>query len=126
MKQIYILITIFLIGAITLSCNSQDEALFSSVRISPMANDSISISKLQGVVRLVNINTKQEVISSDFNGTTLNLQLLKGAYQVHFEGSAKYQSINGDVGVNKVRGYEDFVDLTNDDNSVQLSLIFIE
>ena len=79
-------------------------------------------TRLQANIKLTNINTKETIQSSDFSANTITLPLLKGVYNISFEGIISINT-DGKNTTQSIRGYAESVVLTSDTSTTELNII---
>lgn len=79
MKQFFqSIITIIMVCAIA-ACAPVEDDLFTTAHITVAAGDDLTITRVQGQVKLTNVNTRQVTTSADFGGASVTVELLRGA-----------------------------------------------
>jgi hypothetical protein len=123
-KILYISIVIW--ALVMISCAPVEDDIFTTARITVTTGDDTAITRVQGQVRLTNVNTRQVVTSSDFEGSSVNVELLRGAYQIDIEGVVTCQSSNGQPRARQFRCQSDYAEFISDNSSVTLNIIFLD
>jgi hypothetical protein len=123
-KILYISIVIW--ALVMISCAPVEDDIFTTARITVTTGDDTAITRVQGQVRLTNVNTRQVVTSSDFEGSSVNLELLRGAYQIDIEGVVTCQQSDGQTRARQFRCQSDYAEFISDDSGVTLNIIFLD
>jgi hypothetical protein len=127
MKKTILYITLLLLAAVATACAPQEDDIFTTARITVAAGDEIAISRIQAQVLLTNVNTRQTTTTAAFNGATLQVELLRGAYEILIEGVATYTDANGTEHIRQFRAQTDYVELAAmDTNATTLNMIFLD
>lgn len=119
---------LFTFGLLSLTaCHQEQNDLFSTAIITLSSNDNISISRVQAQAEITNVNTRQVVTTANFDGPTLQVELLRGAYAVLVEGVATCLDADGNKRLRQFRAQTDYVELASTDTNVaQLNIIFLD
>ena len=119
---------LFTFGLLSLTaCHQEQNDLFSTAIITLSSNDNISISRVQAQAEITNVNTRQVVTTANFDGPTLRVELLRGAYAVLVEGVATCLDADGNKRLRQFRAQTDYVELASTDTNVaQLNIIFLD
>ena len=123
-KILYISIVIW--ALVMVSCAPVEDDIFTTARITVTTGDDTAITRVQGQVRLTNVNTRQVVTSSDFEGSSVNVELLRGAYQIDIEGVVTCRQSDGQTRARQFRCQSDYAEFISDDSSVTLNIIFLD
>lgn len=120
------IITIILVCAIT-ACVPVEDDLFTTAHITVTAGNDLTITRVQGQVKLTNVNTRQVMTSADFVGASIAVELLRGAYQIDIEGVATCQSANGSTRLSQFRCQSDYAEfIRKEQNDITLNMIFLD
>ena len=120
------IITIFLAIAIG-ACAPVEDDIFTTAQITVAAGDEVVITRVQAQVKLTNVNTRQVTTSADFDGATLTVEVLRGAYQIDIEGVATCQSPDGSVHMHQFRCQSDYTEFIRDEqNDITLNMIILD
>ena len=120
------IITIFLAIAIS-ACAPVEDDIFTTAKITVAAGDEVVITRVQAQVKLTNVNTRQVTTSADFDGASLTVEVLRGAYQIDIEGVATCQSPDGSVHMHQFRCQSDYAEfIRKEQNDITLNTIFLD
>lgn len=72
------------------SCHKDNDDYNTSAVISINVPDSMTVDKMQGTVTVTNLNNKQSYSSSEFNGTSTSLDIMRGCYSISVTGTVLY------------------------------------
>lgn len=122
-KLLYIII-----GVMTLmSCHKDEDDIFTQADIVLTAGDGQTIEQVQGTARITNLNSKQVVTTSDFDVSTIRLQLIRSSYSVDVEGLVRYRDLDGRTYTKHMRAHSDYINLSATGyNQALLPIIFLE
>lgn len=112
MKKI-LMICVALLGMVLTSCHQDEDDLFTTAAITLAAEQGTTIERVQGTVRLTNLNTRQVTNSAEFDGNIARVTLLRGAYSVLVEGSIQYKDAHGTTAVKQFRATSDYLEFAN-------------
>ena len=98
-----------------------------SVTIVINGGDTLRIDRVQATATIRNLNTKQVITSTNFNGNTLKQQLLRGAYQVSVDGSIQYTNQKQQTHIRSFRSQTDFIAFgDSNDYTLEMKPIFTD
>ena len=98
-----------------------------SVTIVINGGDTLRIDRVQATATIRNLNTKQVITSTNFNGNTLKQQLLRGAYQVSVDGSIQYTNQKQQTRIRSFRSQTDFIAFgESNDYTLEMKPIFTD
>ncbi|MGP1480424.1 MAG: hypothetical protein ACTTJL_01820 [Hoylesella enoeca] len=124
-RLIYILCAAVIIAVS--ACHEEHEDYFAEAAVTVNAGDTVTVDRVQATAVLTNLNTREVTTSSDFNGQTLHLSLLRGAYIVSIEGLIKYTNAARTVYTRRFRAYTDYAEMAQTKgNSLVLNVIWID
>lgn len=123
MRKIWIplILLLFVFSA----CSQGEEEIFTSATIRLTTADSISVEKVQATLKATNINTRQTVTTSQFEGLAVPVTLLRGAYKISIEGYAVYKDKDRQQHTQAFRAYTDYCELTELNSEAELELILM-
>ena len=127
MKQALQIIFLALIGTALTACHNSTDDYMTSVTIAINGGDTLRIDRVQATATIRNLNTKQVITSTNFNGNTLKQQLLRGAYQVSVDGSIQYTNQKQQTRIRSFRSQTDFIAFSDsDDYTLEMKPIFTD
>ena len=98
-----------------------------SVTIVINGGDTLRIDRVQATATIRNLNTKQVITSTNFNGNTLKQQLLRGAYQISVDGSIQYTNQKQQTRIRSFRSQTDFIAFgDSNDYTLEMKPIFTD
>lgn len=112
-NRLGILILALFILNITSACHGDNEDYNTSANITVTVPDSINVEKMQGTVTVVNLNNKQSYSSSEFNGTSTLIEVMRGSYSINVIGTVLYhdrQNIKHTKSFRAASSYSEFLD----------------
>ena len=127
MRKNHLLFGLFALLPFLAACHQDEEELFATAEITLSAGDTLTIERVQGTARLTNLNSKQTTSSSDFDGATLRLELLRSSYSADVEGLLRYRNRGGASFTKRIRAHSDYLALEKAGrNEAVLEIIFLE
>jgi len=118
--------TIFILLLLGLAaCNNDGEEIFTSATIGLEAADSITVQKIQGTVKVVNINTRQTTTNSQFDNLSSSMKLLRGAYQITITGYVVYLDNKSIQHTHAFIAYTDYCELKDIKSQTKLKIVLI-
>lgn len=122
-KLLYILIGVMALS----SCHKDEDDILTNADIVLSAGEGMTIEQIQGTARITNLNSKQVTTTSDFNGATIHLQLMRSSYSADVEGLVRYHDQTGQSYIKHMRAHSDYIDLSaRGYNQAVLDIIFLE
>ena len=117
-----------IIGVMALvSCHKDEDGLFTQADIVLSAGSGLTVEQVQGTARITNLNSKQVITTSDFDVSTIHVQLIRSSYSVDVEGLVRCVDQDGRTHVKHMRAHSDYIDLSATDYNVTvLPIIFLE
>lgn len=112
MKRI-LMICVALLGMVLTSCHQDEDDLFTTAAITLAAEQGTMVERVQGMVQLTNLNTRQVTTTAEFDGNIARVTLLRGAYSVLVEGSMQYKDANGETSVRQFRATSDYLEFAS-------------
>lgn len=112
-NRLGILVLALFILNITSACHGDNEDYNTSANITVTVPDSINVEKMQGTVTVVNLNNKQSYSSSEFNGTSTLIEVMRGSYSINVNGTVLYhdrQNIKHTKSFRAASSYCEFLD----------------
>lgn len=127
MKHLLPALLLLVITFVATACHRDEDDIMATAAITLSAGDTLTIERIQGTARLTNLNTRQVTTTSDFDGATLRLQLLRSSYSADMEGLMRYHDSRGQVFTKHVRAHSDYMALDQKGyNATTLDIIFLE
>lgn len=109
------------------ACHQEENTIFTTASITLVSNEAANIGRVQAQAQITNVNTRQTTTTAAFNGATLQVELLRGAYEILIEGVATYTDGNGTEHIRQFRAQTDYVELAAmDSNATTLNMIFLD
>ena len=126
MKKILILLTMSLTLALT-ACHQDNDDYMTQATIYLDGGDTLTINRVQAMAQITNLNTRHVVSTADFDGPKVQVELLRGAYQINVEGILNYNDANGVQRIRSFRAISDYVELSGSGSChAQLNIIFLD
>ena len=126
MKQFFQFIIIVLALTVT-ACAPVEDDIFTTAHITLATGEELVITRVQAQVKLTNVNTRQVTTSSNFEGSGVTVELLRGAYQIDIEGVATCQSPDSATVMRQFRCQSDYAEcISKEQNNVTLNMIFLD
>ena len=126
MKKILILLTMSLTLALT-ACHQDNDDYMTQATIYLDGGDTLTINRVQAMAQITNLNTRHVVSTADFDGPKVQIELLRGAYQINIEGILSYTDANGVQRLRSFRAISDYVELAGTGAcEAKLNIIFLD
>ena len=109
------------------ACHQDNDDYMTTVTITLDGGEQITIEQVQAMAHLTNLNSRHVTSTANFIGPKVQLELLRGAYQVQIEGALAYKDQDGVQHVRSFRAISDYVELIGSETSeVKLNIIFLD
>ena len=109
------------------SCHQDNDDYMTQATIRLNAGETLTIERVQAMAHITNLNSRHVVSTADFTGPEVQIELLRGAYQIHVEGIISYNDQTGMHHVRSFRAVNDYVELVNAGTSkAELNIIFLD
>jgi hypothetical protein len=126
MKKILTLLVMTMTLALS-ACHQDNDDYMTLASIRLDGGDTLTIERVQAMAHVTNLNTRHVVSSADFTGAELQIELLRGSYQVNVEGIVSYTDQNGQHFLRSFRAVSDYVELVASGRSeATLNIIFLD
>lgn len=126
MKKILILLTMSLTMALV-ACHQDNDDYMTQATIYLDGGDTLTINRVQAMAQITNLNTRHVVSTADFDGPKVQIELLRGAYQINVEGMLNYYDPNGVQRIRSFRAISDYVELAGSGScQAKLNIIFLD
>ncbi len=109
------------------ACAPVEDDIFGTARISITAGNDMTIAGVQAQVKLTNVNTRQVTTVANFEGNSVTVELLRGAYQIDIEGVVTCVGTDGTTRHRQFRCQSDYAEFVRRDiNEITLKIIFLD
>jgi len=117
-----------IVMAVALSaCHQDNDDYMTQATIYLDGGDTLTIKRVQAMAQITNLNTRHVVTTADFDGPKVQIELLRGAYQVNIEGILSYTDANGVQSLRSFRAISDYVELAGAGAcEAKLNIIFLD
>ena len=127
MKHHILYFTLIVLMVAAAACAPVEDDIFTTARVTVSAGDETVITRVQAQAKLTNVNTRQVLSSADFEGPSVTVELLRGAYQIDIEGVVTCQQADGQTRMRQVRCQSDYAEFVRDGiNDITLNIIFLD
>lgn len=109
----------------TTACHQENDDYNTSAVISIKVPDSIYVDKMQGTVTVTNLNNKQSYSSSDFNGTSASMDIMRGCYSISVTGTVLYHDSLKVVHTRNFRAASSYNEFLEHPSNVSVDIIFM-
>ena len=126
MKKILNICMICLLAVTFVGCHQEQTDYHTVARVTLTIPDTINVTQIQGTLTLQNLNTTLNVSTSDMNGHTFTITVLRGAYKVDVNGMIKYTGMDGQSRTSHYRAHSDytpFVDMPLSNADLPITLL---
>ena len=127
MKHHFLYFTLIVLMVAAAACAPVEDDIFTTARVTVAAGDETVITRVQAQAKLTNVNTRQVLSSADFEGPSVTVELLRGAYQIDIEGVVTCQQADGQTRMRQFRCQSDYAVFVRDGiNDITLNIIFLD
>lgn len=107
------------------SLQKSNDDYYAEARVRLVLPDSLRLEKLQGTVRLTNLNNKQSFTTSTFQAGEASLEVFRGVYAVDVEGSVRYATPDGTNQTANFRASTPYIKVLDHPSLVSLDIILM-
>lgn len=107
------------------ACQKSSDDYYAEARVRLVLPDSLRLEKLQGTVRLTNLNNKQSFTTSTFQAGEASLEVFRGVYAVDVEGSVRYAAPDGTNQTANFRASTPYIKVLDHPSLVSLDIILM-
>lgn len=126
MKKLLMILTCCMTLALT-ACHQDNDDYMTLATIQLDGGSDVTIERVQAMVHITNLNTKHVVSTADFTGDQVQIELLRGAYQVSIEGVLSYTDQTGNKHIRSFRAVSDYVELVGTGTSkATINIIYLD
>lgn len=126
MKKLLMILTCCMTLALT-ACHQDNDDYMTLATIQLNGGSDVTIERVQAMAHITNLNTKHVVSTADFTGAQVQIELLRGAYQVSIEGVLSYTDQTGNKHIRSFRAVSDYVELVGTGTSkATINIIYLD
>ncbi|QVJ82091.1 hypothetical protein SAMN04487826_2758 [Prevotella sp. khp1] len=126
MKKLLMILTCCMTLALT-ACHQDNDDYITLATIQLDGGSDVTIERVQAMAHITNLNTKHVVSTADFTGDQVQIELLRGAYQVSIEGVLSYTDQTGNKHIRSFRAVSDYVELVGTGTSkATINIIYLD
>lgn len=126
MKKLLMILTCCMTLALT-ACHQDNDDYMTLATIQLDGGSDVTIERVQAMAHITNLNTKHVVSTADFTGAQVQIELLRGAYQVSIEGVLSYTDQTGNKRIRSFRAVSDYVELVGTVTSkATINIIYLD
>lgn len=125
MLKPYTLLLALLLAVFTTGCEQIDDDYYTQAEVTLQLPDSITPLKVQGTVTLKNLSNSRVYASSDFDKTTIRLDVMRGTYMLDAEGTMLCRYPDGSERVKYYRSSKDYVEIIDHPTRFTATVIFM-
>lgn len=126
MKKLLMILTCCMTLALT-ACHQDNDDYMTLATIQLDGGSDVTIERVQAMAHITNLNTKHVVSTADFTGDQVQIELLRGAYQVSIEGVLSYTDQTGNKHIRSFRAVSDYVELVGTVTSkATINIIYLD
>ena len=114
-----------MLSALISACHADNDDYYTTAFITINVPDSFTVVRMQGTVTLSNTSNKQTYSSSSFQGTSVSIDVLRGAYALSGEGTVLLRSSGGTERVANFRVSSSYLELVQHPSAVSTDIIFM-
>lgn len=107
------------------ACHADNDDYYTTAIVTVRVPDSLTVVRMQGTVTLSNTSNKQSYSSSAFQGTSVSIDILRGAYAMSGEGTVLLRSSGGTERVANFRVSSSYLELIDHPSAVSTDIIFM-
>ena len=110
-----------------MSCHQEQTDYYTIARLTLDVPDSINVNQIQGTMTLQSLNTTLSQSTSNMQGYSLELNVLRGAYKVDVVGMIQYTNSNGEMLTRHYRSHSDYTPFADTSlSTAELPIILLD
>lgn len=110
-----------------MSCHQEQTDYYTIARLTLDVPDSINVNQIQGTMTLQSLNTTLSQSTSNMQGYSLELNVLRGAYKVDVVGMIQYTNSNGEMLTRHYRAHSDYTPFADTSlSTAELPIILLD
>lgn len=126
MKKLFTILMYCMALALT-ACHQDNDDYMTLATIQLDGGEDVTIERVQAMAHITNLNTKHVVSTADFTGAQVQIELLRGAYQISIEGVLSYTDTTGNKRIRSFRAVSDYVELaTTGTSKATINIIYLD
>lgn len=126
MKKLFTILMCCMTLALT-ACHQDNDDYMTLATIQLDGGEDVTIERVQAMAHITNLNTKHVVSTADFTGAQVQIELLRGAYQISIEGVLSYTDTTGNKRIRSFRAVSDYVELaTTGTSKATINIIYLD
>lgn len=126
MKKLFTILMCCMTLALT-ACHQDNDDYMTLATIQLDGGEGVTIERVQAMAHITNLNTKHVVSTADFTGAQVQIELLRGAYQISIEGVLSYTDTTGNKRIRSFRAVSDYVELaTTGTSKATINIIYLD
>lgn len=115
-----------LLAAVTLaSCHDDYDDLTTTAVFTLEPPEGYTIGRVQGQLTATYLSTRQNYISSDFDGAQLSIELMRGAYSISVEGTAELTDSRGVKTIRSFRASSSYAEMLSHPSMISLEMLLM-
>ena len=118
-------LALVLVPVLFVACQKSHDDFYTEARVRVVLPDSLHLDRMQGTVRLTNLNNRQSFTTATFQGNEAAVEVFRGVYAVDVEGSVRYEDENGAVRTGNFRANTPYVKVLNHPALVNLEITLL-
>ncbi|MCD8317747.1 MAG: hypothetical protein LUC45_02310 [Paraprevotella sp.] len=107
------------------SCHKEYDDYSTTAVITLETTGVTKIQRIPGTAVMTNLNNKQQFSSSDFDGTTIYIDVFRGAYSADVEGALVYTDSIGQEQTKMFRASTSYCEAISHPAPIRLKLIYL-
>lgn len=115
-------LALLLIPVLFVACQKTHDDYYTQAHIRLLLPENMTIEKMQGNVRLTNLNNRQTFTSSTFDGNQVQTDVFRGVYAVDVEGSVRYRDAEGQMKTANFRANTPYVQVLDHPAMIELNV----
>lgn len=115
-------LAVVLIPVLFVACQKSHEDFYTEAHVRIVLPDTLHLDKMQGTVRLTNLNNKQTFTTATFQGNEATIEVFRGVYAADVEGSVRYTNEKGQMQTANFRANTSYVKVLDHPSLISLDI----
>ncbi len=111
--------------SLLVSCHEDSDDYYTTIAVRIRLPEGCNAERMQGTVKLTNLNNRLTYATSEFDGTAVTLQVMRGVYAIDAEGSLRYTDDTGQTLTGNFRASTSYCEALEHPSSVELDIVFM-
>jgi len=119
------LFCLLLLATALTACHEEYDDYYTTATISFVTTDGTVVERMQGTVTVTNLSNGQSYASSNFDGASTTIDVLRGPYSIAVEGSVQLKAADGTTQIHTFRASTSYCELMDHPSIITLNILLL-